>query len=348
MANRTRSLLRVVSILMVVLALSLSMVSRGQAYSTPVISIDSVVSGVSVTISGINFPAGQTFTVRMGAFGTAAIGGVVVGSRDTASGSSFTATYTIPASLAGAQKIAIRLDSAQGYYSYNWFYNATTTVPVATAARTQAPVYSGYPTIDVTSVVRGNAVTVRASNLPSGQAFTVRMGQFGSAAIGGIVVGETGVLSGDTFTATYTIPVTLASLDKIAIRMDSSQGYFAYNWFYNNTTTAAAPAAVATATTPSAPAYSGYPIITILSVVKDSRVTIKASNMPTGEVITVFMGDFGTAGVNGIEITRISSGSGGEFSASYNIPPALYGNQKIAIRMETSSGFYAYNWFYNN
>ncbi len=354
MVNQTKSIIRMVSILAVVVALSLGVVSSGQAYSTPTISISSVVSDVSVTISGVNFPVDQTFTVRMGAFGTAGIGGIVVGSKDVASGSSFTATYTIPAALAGAQKIAIRLDSPQGYYSYNWFYNNTTgaVVPAATAAPlgTPLPAYTGYPTFSIASVVGGSSVTVAASNLPAGQNFTVRMGAFGTAAIGGIAVGEASSSVGGMLTATYSIPAALAGLEKIAIRMDSPQGYYAYNWFYNNTASAPAPAATAVASpaSTSVPAYSGYPLITILSVVKDNKVTLKATNMPAGEVITVLMGEFGTAGVNGIVVTKINSGAGGEFTASYNIPPALYGRGKIAIRMETSSGYFAYNWFYNN
>ena len=40
-------------------------------------------------------------------------------------GGTFTATYPIPAQLAGTPQIAIRLQSASGYYSYNWFFNAT-------------------------------------------------------------------------------------------------------------------------------------------------------------------------------------------------------------------------------
>jgi hypothetical protein len=62
--------------------------------------------------------------VRMGPIGTKAIGGIVVGTTDSGTGGSFEATYNIPASLAGSALIAIRMDSANGfYYSYNWFYN---------------------------------------------------------------------------------------------------------------------------------------------------------------------------------------------------------------------------------
>jgi hypothetical protein len=200
-------------------------------------------------------------------------------------------------------------------------------------------------------------VTVLTSDFPAGQTFTVRMGAYGTAAIGGEVIGITSSSAGGSFSQTYKIPADLAGLSKIAIRMDSPQGYYAYNWFYNNSTAAPAPVAtpvvvvppvLPTQVVPTTPVYTGFPTLEILAVVKDSKVTIRAVNMPAGETITVLMGEFGTTGVNGVVITKISSGAGGDFTATYMIPAALYGSGKIAIRMETSSGYYAYNWFYNN
>jgi hypothetical protein len=45
----------------------------------------------------------------------------------------------------------------------------------------------------------------------------------------------------------------------------------------------------------------------------------------------------------------VNSGTGGAFSKTFTIPAALAGRYKIAIRLETASGYYyAYNWFYNN
>jgi hypothetical protein len=75
---------------------------------------------------------------------------------------------------------------------------------------------------------------------------------------------------------------------------------------------------------------------------------IHAMNFPKGETITVRMGAYGTMGIDGIVVTKISSGLGGDFDAAYMIPASLAGSAKIAIRLETSSGYYAYNWFYNN
>ena len=79
--------------------------------------------GNTVTIKGINFIPNDSYKVTMGEFGTQGVGGIVVATQDAGTGT-FTATYTIPASLKDETTIAIRLQSpTTGYYSYNWFWN---------------------------------------------------------------------------------------------------------------------------------------------------------------------------------------------------------------------------------
>ncbi len=93
---------------------------------TPTFGIKSVVKDQTVTIRTAGFPANTTFTVRMGKMGTQGIGGTVVTTTSSGAGGVFEATYSIPAALRGEKQIAIRLESANGYYSYNWFWNTTT------------------------------------------------------------------------------------------------------------------------------------------------------------------------------------------------------------------------------
>jgi hypothetical protein len=93
----------------------------------PAFSISSVVKDGNVTIRTSNFPAKKDFVVRMGAYGTLGVGGIIVATTNSGSGGSFSATYAIPASLKGKSRIAIRMDSTSGgYFSYNWFYNIST------------------------------------------------------------------------------------------------------------------------------------------------------------------------------------------------------------------------------
>ena len=92
----------------------------------PTFTIVSVVADQSVTIQTDNFPPNQQFVVTMGTISIRGIGGIVVATADSGAGSTFQATYHIPANLRGCAAIAIRLESPVGYYSYNWFFNRTT------------------------------------------------------------------------------------------------------------------------------------------------------------------------------------------------------------------------------
>ncbi|MEJ2486200.1 MAG: hypothetical protein P8Y68_10745 [Anaerolineales bacterium] len=87
------------------------------------------ITGVSkdstVTVTGTNFTRNDTYTVRMGAIGTQGVGGIVVDTYSTGSSRTFTATFSIPASLHGLTQIAIRFESNNTpYYAYDWFYNS--------------------------------------------------------------------------------------------------------------------------------------------------------------------------------------------------------------------------------
>jgi hypothetical protein len=98
---------------------------------------------------------------------------------------------------------------------------------------------------------------------------------------------------------------------------------------------------------PPAPAPSVIPTITILSVVEDKSVTIRANNYPADTKFDVLMGKMGTNGVDGIKVDSIDSRNGGTFTASFEIPRKLRGEDRIAIRLESNSGYYSYNWFEN-
>jgi 3-methyladenine DNA glycosylase Tag len=300
----------------------------------PTFTISSVVVDSTVTLAMVNLPAAYTFNVTMGAYGTLGIGGTQVATFSSGAGGSLSATYNIPASLVGSQRIAIRIDSTTGgFFAYNWFWNNTST---STPGGT---VYTGIPTFTITSVVVDSTVTISAVNFPANYTFNVLMGAYGTLAIGGTQVANFNSGAGGNFTATYTIPASLVGSQRIAIRMDSTTGgFFAYNWFWNNTSTS----------TPGGTVYTGIPTFSITSVVKDTTVTVSATNFPPSYDFVVLMGVYGTLGVGGTQVATFNSGSGGNFSATYNIPASLAGSTRIAIRIQsTTGGFFAYNWFWN-
>ncbi|PKO00183.1 MAG: hypothetical protein CVU42_05430 [Chloroflexi bacterium HGW-Chloroflexi-4] len=261
---------RTVVILFMVLVLLLAGYTPGLASGTPYTTIVSVVKDVSVTISGINFPADQTFTVRMAPFGTLGVGGTVVGTKEPSSSTSFTATYNIPASLVGASKIAIRFDSPQGYYAYDWFVNnpsvATSTPgPTATSGPTKTlgpsptpkptSAYKGViPTINIVGVQQGVSVSIVTKDYPAGQTFTVRIGEYGTLGIGGTVVGTLNSGTGGSIAQNFNIPAALATREKLSIRLDSPLGYYSYDWFNNNASFGTSAATPTVTTTPGATA----------------------------------------------------------------------------------------------
>ncbi|PKO04300.1 MAG: hypothetical protein CVU41_17900 [Chloroflexi bacterium HGW-Chloroflexi-3] len=203
---------------------------------------------------------------------------------------------------------------------------------------------STIPTFSIVSVVEDSKVTIKTYNFPKDIDFEVTMGKYGTQGIGGILVTTTDSGDGGSQSLTYDVPAELKGLDRIAIRLEAtSGGYYAYNWFWNNDSEATTP------TVPVVPGYTGIPTFLISAVVEDSTVTIKTNNFPKEVKFKVLMGKYGTAGIGGTLVTTTDSGDGGALTLTYDIPAALKGLDRIAIRLEaTSGGYYAYNWFWNN
>jgi hypothetical protein len=206
--------------------------------------------------------------------------------------------------------------------------------------------YSVIPTFSIVSVVTDTSVTIRTYNFPAGDSFNVLMGYMGTRGVGGIQVATIGSGGGGSFTATFSIPAALQGQYQIAIRLQSntSSGFYAYNWFYNDTFAGGGGSGS------SGSGYYGIPSFKVTGVARDVSVTIQTNNFPASDSFDVLMGYMGTRGVGGIKVDTVSSGAGGTLTWTFNIPAALKGQYQIAIRLQsnTGSGFYAYNWFYNN
>jgi hypothetical protein len=343
-----------------VLALSFLLIPAGSELLNPVasqttvptIQIIGVEEDVSVTVRTFNFPAYQTFTVTMGPMGSRGIGGYVVGTINSGTGGTFDATFPIPPALYGSYQIAVRLQTSHlyPYYAYNWFYNNTTAGTGGPAAPSPTPStgYSGIPTFRIVEVVADDTVKIETNNFPAGQKFFVTMGPMGSKGIGGYAAGSFDTGAGGTLVLTFDIPAALHGSYQIAIRAQTTHAYpyYAYNWFYNNTTTGSPGTGGPPApTTPSA----GIPTMWISKVVRDSSVTFQTSNYPAGQTFNVYMGPMGSKGVGGIWAGQFHSGSGGTFEVTVPIPAELYGSTQIAVRAQTSHAYpyFSYNWFYN-
>lgn len=194
---------------------------------TPTFTILSVVKDQSVTIQTANFPANDSFNVLMGAYGTKGIKGIKVETFSSGKGGALTATFKIPAALAGDQRIAIRLQSpTSGYFAYNWFNN--------NPGSASGGSYTGIPTFSISAVAADSTVTIKTNNFPAHVKFDVLMGRIGSRGVNGTKVASIDSGNGGTFSATFDIPANLKGSYQIAIRVQSqTSGHFAYNWFYN-------------------------------------------------------------------------------------------------------------------
>ncbi len=338
------------TLFLVVLALLfLGIGSASSSASTiPTISIVSVVPNESVTIMTHNYPPGQMFNVRMNYMGTLGLGGVSVGTLNSGAGGSVTATYLIPDYLKGQVQIAIRADSNQGYYSFNWFWNDTsgTGGPVPVPPIYIPLGYVGIPTFSITAVVRDDNVTITTKNFPPNQLFDVTIGPMYTQGIGGIKVGEIPSGAGGTITATFPIPNELKGQSRLSIRAQTRHAnpYYAYNWFWNNTTgTGGQPPNELPVEPP--PGYTGIPTIKICKVNQDNNVEFQTYNYPPSKDFTVQMGPMGALGY-GTAVGSFNSGTGGAFRQTFNIPSNLYGLNQISIRAD-GTPYYSYNWFWN-
>jgi hypothetical protein len=208
-----------------------------------------------------------------------------------------------------------------------------------------SPDYSGHPTMTITKVVRNTSVTFKAYNLPADDVFRVRMGRMGSRGVGGTIVGSFDTGDGGTQSYTFDIPTRFDGDFQIAIRIESrtGSGYFAYNWFYNDTTGSGSGGSG------TGGGYSGFPTIRVLSVVRNSTVTIRVRNLPSDDEFRVLMGNYGTRGINGIRVDSFETGDGGNQTFTFDIPSDLNGHARIAIRIvsKTDSRYFAFNWFFN-
>jgi hypothetical protein len=282
---------------------------------------------------------------------------VKVTSVSSAGGGALTFTFDIPASLAGRKQIAIRLQSStgSGYFAYNWFYNNTAGSGTGGGGTgtpgTGGPSTGKIPTFSISAVVADDTVTILTSSFPKNDTFDVLMGAMGTRGVGGVKVTSVDSGDGGALSFTFDIPASLQGRRQIAIRLQSTtgSGYFAYNWFYNNTI-GSGTGGGGTGGPGTGSGTNKIPTFSISAVAKDATVTILTSSFPKNDTFDVLMGAMGTRGVGGVKVTSVDSGAGGALTFTFNIPASLAGQRQIAIRLQstTGSGYFAYNWFYNN
>jgi len=282
---------------------------------------------------------------------------IFVGSVYPKSPRSVLRTITIPASIRGAGSIMVRIENtSSGHscstaftYESNWeitepwgYYTVYTDYSTSSTAT---------PFTKILNVVSNNEVTLQTFNLPADKDFLVTMGPIGSKGLGGFVVGTQNSGDGGSFIATYPIPAQLWGSELIAIRLQSTtSGHFAYDYFQNVSGYSASTSPTVANANPGWVLSAGtYPYTQVIGVVQDSNVTISGFNFTRNDSYTVYMGPIGSKGVGGVYVGDKLTDDSGTFTASFNIPDALKGAVKIAIRFESkNTPYYAFDWFYNS
>ncbi len=246
-------------IALTLLAVSVTQASAAVLSATPAISIVSVVQNQSVTVGLSNFLPNDTLYVTMGLSGTQGIGGILVSKLTTGAGGSLTAKFLIPAELQGQSIISIRVESpTSGYYSFDWFYNNTAyvgepyyyTYNYNYSYPYNYPYYYYYITptphvshflegswgFSISSVVKGESITVHLFNFPANETYGVSMGATNTHnQTYPYDVSRFNSASGGIFDATFGIPAALkyAPLISVKIWNVDPPHYFIYNAFYN-------------------------------------------------------------------------------------------------------------------
>ena len=216
------------------------------------------------------------------------------------------------------------------------------------ASQSAASTSSVIPTFVIKAVDRNDYVTIQTDNLHLNDTYNVTMGKMGTKGVYGFQVATVSTTSSGRITKTFSIPDALKGQFQIAIRLQSlTTGYYAFNWFYNsdaNLDLIGSPEQE-----PSHTAYGGYPYFNITAVDKATSVTIEEHNFPPNTTFNVRMNWMWTRGLAGAIVETVTTDASGNLSdTKYLIPDFLQGSYQIAIRLESpSTGYYAYNWFYN-
>lgn len=204
----------------------------------------------------------------------------------------------------------------------------------------------------VVDVVPNATVTIRTYNAPSNIRLNVRVGVAVGNKYNWVVLGDLDTADGGTQTYILNIPASFNNAAQLKLRVSqykrNGRTFQQDQLVWYNRVGGASGGIPVNYNPGWWPYYSTIPTIWIANVARDNSVTIQASNFPAGLTFDVFMGPMGTYG-HGYHVGTLNSGAGGALSATFPIPPQLYGLGQISIRTQNAwSGYYSYNWFYNN
>jgi hypothetical protein len=328
----TRFKTKLMRLTLAVIILSVLALAVPQPVSAATMSIEVVASKLdeSVTVRAKDFPANVKFTVRIDVAGNLGIDGIVVGETNSGSGGTFDTTYRIPAELWGKQTLAIRFESASGYFAYNWFNNRTSG---NSGSDNPVPVTSGKPYITFAGIKKNEALTVKAYNFPANQSMKVRVGPFNSFFRDYVVVTYVNTGSTGNFEFTINMPDVAKNVDRVTVRLDGS-GRYAYNAFKNETTGTVTP------TVPPASAAC--------QIISTSPSKALPKNADFDAVWTIKNTSTKTWDVSVIDYKYVSGTKINKYADRFDIPQTVKPGETVKIVVDMvapdKAGLYTTNW----
>jgi len=203
------------------------------------------------------------------------------------------------------------------------------------------------PSIEVVGLKVGDSITVRAHDVPGGKLFTVRMDKDGNLGQGGITVTVTNSGAGGTFDETYKIPDALKSVEKLAVRFETGDGFFLYTGFTNKAVGGPAPTPQPTPqVTPLGEQAGGRPRISVVAVDKNKTITVRAVNLPSGVEYVIRVGPYATFFTDYAITGRIQPLQGGVFDFNVSLPDVVKNVELATVRLD-GGGLAVFNAFTN-
>ena len=203
----------------------------------------------------------------------------------------------------------------------------------------------------VSSVTQNTSVTIRTHNFPSNVLFKAKMGRSSGGGYVWVDLPDVDSGAGGSFDVTFNIPSQLQGASQLVVRLSQNKKNgktFTQDGWFSNVSGGSGTGGRGVIYDP----YNYYrgtiPTIWIVSVVRNSSVTIRTANFPANTNFQVLMGPIGARGF-GYHVTTFNSGAGGAMTLTFPIPPQLYGSHQISIRTQNNwTGHFSYNWFFNN
>ena len=206
-------------------------------------------------------------------------------------------------------------------------------LPAPVIARPPAAVTVNF---EVIAVKADESVTIRTKDFPIKTKFTVLMDVAGYRAVDGIQAAEFDSGKGGKVEATFPIPAELKGKVILAIRLESKDGYEAYNWFFNRTMLLATPDP------------NKKPEIAFANVKKNTSAAISGKNLPASTTFTVRIGPALTFYRDYVHLEKVTSAADGSLNFSAQLPKALQDKnaENIMVRID-GGGTYVYSIYQN-